>query len=187
MPLYSEHLSYCSDDGHLYDLLPIPFTDEAVRHTAARIARVQDVGSPHRGGKRVLLPGTGTGDGRTGLHQRRACRSRLRPAAGRQQRLRQRLQPRLRRRRVHRWPARRPHRSPARGRASGRGTGPEDRYPRQRGDRPGLGAAGTHLCAHRRSPHPARTRFHFPPYAELRGELQTIRRLQAVHAEAAYG
>ena len=23
---YSEHLSYCSDDGHLYDLLPIPFT-----------------------------------------------------------------------------------------------------------------------------------------------------------------
>ena len=27
---YSEHLSYCSDDGHLYDLLPIPFTEEAV-------------------------------------------------------------------------------------------------------------------------------------------------------------
>ncbi|WP_457318930.1 HvfB family MNIO-type RiPP peptide maturase [Stenotrophomonas sp. P5_B8] len=43
VPLYSEHLSYCSDDGHLYDLLPIPFTDEAVHHTAARIARVQDV------------------------------------------------------------------------------------------------------------------------------------------------
>ncbi|XGB22334.1 DUF692 domain-containing protein [Streptomyces sp. II-2-2-2] len=43
VPLYSEHLSYCSDDGHLYDLLPIPFTEEAVRHTAARIARVQDL------------------------------------------------------------------------------------------------------------------------------------------------
>jgi len=43
VPLYSEHLSYCSDEGHLYDLLPIPFTDEAVRHTAARIARVQDL------------------------------------------------------------------------------------------------------------------------------------------------
>ncbi|WP_314405168.1 DUF692 domain-containing protein [Stenotrophomonas rhizophila] len=43
VPLYSEHLSYCSDDGHLYDLLPLPFTDEAVHHTAARIARVQDV------------------------------------------------------------------------------------------------------------------------------------------------
>jgi uncharacterized protein (UPF0276 family) len=40
--LYSEHLSYCSDDGHLYDLLPLPFTDEAIRHTAARITQVQD-------------------------------------------------------------------------------------------------------------------------------------------------
>lgn len=41
--LYSEHLSYCSDDGQLYDLLPIPFTEEAVHHVAARIRRVQDV------------------------------------------------------------------------------------------------------------------------------------------------
>ncbi len=40
---YSEHLSYCSDDGHLYDLLPIPFTEEAVRHVAARVRRVQDM------------------------------------------------------------------------------------------------------------------------------------------------
>ena len=29
MLLYSEHLSYCSDHGHLYDLLPLPFTAEA--------------------------------------------------------------------------------------------------------------------------------------------------------------
>jgi len=43
VPLYSEHLSYCSDEGHLYDLLPLPFTDEAVHHTARRIARVQDL------------------------------------------------------------------------------------------------------------------------------------------------
>ena len=42
VPLYSEHLSYCTDDGHLYDLLPLPFTEEAVRHVAARIRRVQD-------------------------------------------------------------------------------------------------------------------------------------------------
>src|SRR5687768_6940292 len=35
--LYSEHLSYCSDDGHLYDLMPLPFTEEAVKHVAARI------------------------------------------------------------------------------------------------------------------------------------------------------
>jgi uncharacterized protein (UPF0276 family) len=41
--LYSEHLSYCSDDGHLYDLMPIPFTEEAVHHVAARIRRVQDI------------------------------------------------------------------------------------------------------------------------------------------------
>jgi uncharacterized protein (UPF0276 family) len=43
VPLYSEHLSYCSDDGHLYDLMPIPFTEEAVQHVAARIRRTQDI------------------------------------------------------------------------------------------------------------------------------------------------
>ena len=40
---YTEHLSYCSDDGHLYDLLPIPFTEEAVRYVAGRIRRTQDI------------------------------------------------------------------------------------------------------------------------------------------------
>jgi len=40
---YSEHLTYCSDDGHLYDLLPIPFTEEAVHYVAERILRVQDI------------------------------------------------------------------------------------------------------------------------------------------------
>ena len=40
---YTEHLSYCSDDGHLYDLMPIPFTEEAVRHVAGRIRRTQDI------------------------------------------------------------------------------------------------------------------------------------------------
>lgn len=43
VPLFSEHLSYCSDEGHLYDLIPMPFTDEAVRHIASRIREVQDV------------------------------------------------------------------------------------------------------------------------------------------------
>jgi uncharacterized protein (UPF0276 family) len=43
VPLYSEHLSYCSDDGHLYDLLPLPFTEEAVQHVAARIRQSQDI------------------------------------------------------------------------------------------------------------------------------------------------
>lgn len=41
--LYTEHLSYCSDDGHLYDLLPIPFTEAAVKYVAARIRRAQDI------------------------------------------------------------------------------------------------------------------------------------------------
>ena len=40
---YTEHLTFCSDDGHLYDLMPIPFTEEAVEHVAARVRRVQDI------------------------------------------------------------------------------------------------------------------------------------------------
>jgi len=45
--LYSEHLSYCAAQGHLYDLLPIPFTEEAVHHVAERVRQVQDIiGAP---------------------------------------------------------------------------------------------------------------------------------------------
>ena len=40
---FSEHLSYCSDQGHLYDLMPIPFTEQAVDHVAQRIIQVQDI------------------------------------------------------------------------------------------------------------------------------------------------
>ena len=43
VPLYSEHLTYCAAEGHLYDLLPIPFTEEAVRYVAARVRQVQDI------------------------------------------------------------------------------------------------------------------------------------------------
>lgn len=39
---YTEHLSACADDGHLYDLMPIPFTEEAAIHVAERIRQVQD-------------------------------------------------------------------------------------------------------------------------------------------------
>ena len=49
-PLYSEHLTYCGDEGQLYDLLPIPFTEEAVHHVADRVKQVQDVL-----GRRILL------------------------------------------------------------------------------------------------------------------------------------
>ena len=41
--MYSEHLSYCGDDGQLYDLMPIPFTEEAVSYVATRVRRVQDI------------------------------------------------------------------------------------------------------------------------------------------------
>ncbi len=40
---YSEHLTYCAAGGHLYDLLPIPFTEEAVHYVAARVRQVQDL------------------------------------------------------------------------------------------------------------------------------------------------
>ncbi|MDO8960634.1 MAG: DUF692 domain-containing protein [Methylophilus sp.] len=48
IPLYTEHLSYCSDTyhgegGYLYDLLPIPFTEEAVHYVAKRIRQTQDI------------------------------------------------------------------------------------------------------------------------------------------------
>ncbi len=41
--LYTEHLSYCSDDGQLYDLMPIPFTAEAVEYVAQRVRQTQEV------------------------------------------------------------------------------------------------------------------------------------------------
>ncbi|AUN95291.1 HvfB family MNIO-type RiPP peptide maturase [Pseudazoarcus pumilus] len=41
--LYTEHLSWCADAHQLYDLLPIPMTEDAVRWVAARIARAQDI------------------------------------------------------------------------------------------------------------------------------------------------
>ncbi|MEO2266631.1 DUF692 domain-containing protein [Pseudoalteromonas sp. YIC-656] len=41
--MYSEHLSYCSADGHMYDLMPIPFTEESVKYVSERIRQVQDI------------------------------------------------------------------------------------------------------------------------------------------------
>ncbi len=39
---YTEHLTYCSDDAYLYDLMPIPFTEEAINYTVDRICQIQD-------------------------------------------------------------------------------------------------------------------------------------------------
>lgn len=41
--IYSEHLSYCSDTGHMYDLMPLPFTEEAARYVAKRVKQVEEI------------------------------------------------------------------------------------------------------------------------------------------------
>jgi uncharacterized protein (UPF0276 family) len=47
----SDHLCWTGVDGrNLHDLLPLPYTDEAVRHVGARIRRVQD-----RLGRRIAI------------------------------------------------------------------------------------------------------------------------------------
>jgi hypothetical protein len=40
---YSEHLSYCSGKGHMYDLMPIPFSEQSAHYVAQRIRIVQDI------------------------------------------------------------------------------------------------------------------------------------------------
>jgi uncharacterized protein (UPF0276 family) len=46
IPFYSEHLSYCGDDGQLYDLMPIPFTDDAVHYVAGSLCCRQNTPRP---------------------------------------------------------------------------------------------------------------------------------------------
>lgn len=41
--LYTEHLSWCADEGHLYDLLPLPFNEDTVKWVAGRIRQAQDI------------------------------------------------------------------------------------------------------------------------------------------------
>lgn len=41
--VYTEHLSWCADHQQLYELLPIPLTEEAVRWTAQRIRQTQEI------------------------------------------------------------------------------------------------------------------------------------------------
>ncbi|NOY51619.1 MAG: DUF692 domain-containing protein [Chlorobi bacterium] len=41
--IYSEHLSFAKlDNAHLYDLLPIPFKEDSIKHVVKRIKQVQD-------------------------------------------------------------------------------------------------------------------------------------------------
>lgn len=53
--IYSEHLSYTNDSGYLYDLMPIPMTEAAVKYVAERILRVQDIL-----GKRLVIENVST-------------------------------------------------------------------------------------------------------------------------------
>lgn len=53
--IYSEHLSYTGDAGHLYDLLPIPMTEAAANYVAARVGQVQDIL-----GRRIALENVST-------------------------------------------------------------------------------------------------------------------------------
>ena len=55
IPIYSEHLSYTHDRGYLYDLMPIPMTEAAVKYVAERILRVQDIL-----GKRLVIENVST-------------------------------------------------------------------------------------------------------------------------------
>src|SRR6185503_3310513 len=47
--LVSEHLCWTAAGSHLHDLLPLPYTEEALAHVTARIAEAQD-----RLGRRLL-------------------------------------------------------------------------------------------------------------------------------------
>jgi uncharacterized protein (UPF0276 family) len=91
MTLYTEHLSWCADDRQLYDLLPIPQTEAAVRWTAERIRRVQDIlGQQHRHRERLdLRRPARRRDERSRIHQRRGRSRRLPASPRRQQHLRQ--------------------------------------------------------------------------------------------------
>jgi uncharacterized protein (UPF0276 family) len=55
-PIVSDHLCWTGLGGHnTHDLLPLPYTEEALAHVAARVAQVQD-----RLGRRILLENPST-------------------------------------------------------------------------------------------------------------------------------
>ena len=53
--VYSEHLSYTNDGSYLYDLLPIPMTEAAVRYVVDRVQQVQEIL-----GRRLVLENVST-------------------------------------------------------------------------------------------------------------------------------
>ena len=101
----SEHLCWSGVDArHFNDLLPLPYTEEALRHVCERIDAAQDISRPaHPRRERVeLLRISREHDPRRRVRGGRRRAHRVRAAARRQQHLRERLQPRHRPRRVSR-------------------------------------------------------------------------------------
>ena len=103
-PLWvSDHLCFTGLRGqNMHDLLPLPYTEEALDHVAERVMRGAGPSRPPAGaGERVELRHLRRLRAhRMGVHRRARQARRLRDPARRQQRLRQRLQPRVRRARV---------------------------------------------------------------------------------------
>ena len=99
--LVSDHLSWSTSGGqYLPDLLPLPYTEEALHVVCRNVAQVQDAL-----GRQILVENPSTylevrrlGDTRGGISRRRGPRHRLRGAVRREQCIRQRLQPAPRRR-----------------------------------------------------------------------------------------
>ena len=96
----SDHLCWTGVGGrNLHDLIPLPYTDEALRHVVARIREVQDILE-----RPLLIENVSSymafaefDDDRVGFHFDDRRRSRLRYPARPQQHLRERVQPSLRR------------------------------------------------------------------------------------------
>ena len=94
----SDHLCWSSAGGHhAHDLLPLPYTEEALAHVAARVVAVQE-----RLGRQILVENVSSyltfaplDAGRVGVSRRPRGARRLRAPARRQQRLRERREPRL--------------------------------------------------------------------------------------------
>ena len=144
---FSEHLAWSShDEGFLADLLPLPYDDETLAVVCRHIDETQETL-----GLRMLLENPSTyvqfsdsGIAETEFLAEVVAPHRLRPAARRQQRLRQRDQPRLRSLRLsRRFPASPCRRDPSR-RLRRRGRRPRraaaDRRPQFAGAGDGVGA-----------------------------------------------
>ena len=179
----SDHLCWTGVIGrNTHDLLPVPFTEETLRHVVERVtAGAGRAGAAVRAGEPQLLHHLpGLDDGRVGVRHPHGRGGRLRAAARRQQRLRVELQPRHGPGPVHPLPAARADRPvPPRG-AHGLHDAP-DRHARRPRDRSGLGALPDGPQADRRRLDPARVGRQHPALPRgARGGAQG----QAVHGRA---